>query len=346
MVARIVAAVAANQSDAQARRIRRKNDERAAAGLPHVSGERAYGYDLDRTTVIDHEAQVIRTCVERFLAGESLVSIAQWLQEKEIKTATGRNDWRTPTLRNLIRSPRIAGLREHRGEVVGLAQWPAIITVQQHEQIVGRLKANAARNQRSPRRYILSGKVFCGLCGAKMYSSPDGGRRRYGCRRGPDFGGCGKQYINAEPLERLIVRAVLARLDSAEVIAAARHARNSDDGAAKLARELETLTSRKDELIDMYATGEIDRRGLLKGTGAIDAQIDAARKALDRIEAPPLAGTAGHGRSIAAMWDSPDMTIQRQAAVITTILDRVIINPAPSKGPRMNPERAEPVWLV
>lgn len=65
MVARIYAAVAANQSYAASRRIRRKNDERASAGLPHISGSRAYGYGLDRRTIVEDEAAVIRDAAAR-----------------------------------------------------------------------------------------------------------------------------------------------------------------------------------------------------------------------------------------------------------------------------------------
>lgn len=61
LMARIAAAVAANQSDAMSRRIKRKNDERAAAGKPHITGQRAYGFELDRVTVVESEALVIRT---------------------------------------------------------------------------------------------------------------------------------------------------------------------------------------------------------------------------------------------------------------------------------------------
>jgi hypothetical protein len=37
------------------------------------------------------------------------------------------DNWQGSTLRRVLISPRIAGLREHNGEVVGKAVWPAII---------------------------------------------------------------------------------------------------------------------------------------------------------------------------------------------------------------------------
>lgn len=347
LVARIMAAVAANQSDAAARRIRRKNDENAKAGLPHKTGQRAYGYELDRMTVVESEAQVIREAARRFLAGESLVSVVAWLQAEGVRTATGMNEWRTPTLRNLLKSPRIAGLREHRGEVVGEAAWPAIITRQEHEQITARLAESAALNRRSPRRYLLSGKVFCGACENKMFSSPDGGRRRYGCRKGPDFGGCAKVFINAEPLEDFIVKAVLTRLGSPATVEAIRNAEQPDSAATTLSDELTGHLRKRDELMEMWTDGTLTRREWLVGREKIEGRIDSTRRRLARIDAGTgLSQFVGKAENIAAAWGAPDMTLQRQAAVIGAIISRVVIHPAERPSNRVDLGRIEPEWIV
>jgi site-specific DNA recombinase len=347
LVARIMAAVAANQSDASARRIRRKNDENAAAGKPHKTGQRAYGYELDRMTVVESEAKVIREAARRFLAGESLVSVAAWLQAEGIHTATGMNEWRTPTLRNLLKSPRIAGLREHRGEVVGDALWPAIITRREHEQITARLAESAALNRRSPRRYLLSGKVFCGACGTKMVSSPDGGRRRYGCRKGPDFGGCAKIFINAEPLEEFIVRAVLTRLSSPATAEAIRNAEQPDSTGKTLSDELTALYRKQQELVEMWTEGAITRREWIPARDAIETRIDSTRRQLARLDAGTgLSHFLGNAKSVGAAWDAPDMTLQRQAAVVGAIMSRVVIHPAKRASNRVDLSRIEPEWIV
>jgi site-specific DNA recombinase len=347
LIARIMAAVAANQSDAAARRIRRKNDENAAAGKPHKTGQRAYGYELDRMTVVESEAKVIREAARRFLAGESLGSVAAWLQADGIRTATGMNEWRTPTLRNLLKSPRIAGLREHRGEVVGEAAWPAIITRQQHEQITSRFAESAARNQRSPRRYLLSGKVFCGACGTKMASSPDGGRRRYGCRKGPDFGGCAKVFINAEPLEEFIVRAVLTRLSSPATAKAIRDAKQPDSVGATLSDELTVLYRKQEELLEMWTDGTLTKRELVPARTRIATRIDSTRRRLARLDTGTgLSQFIGDAESVAAAWDAPDMTLQRQAAVVGAIMSRVVIHPAKKPSNRVDLSRIDPEWIV
>ena len=81
------------------------------------------------------------------LRGESLRSIAFDFNERGIKPAGGKRNgeskidkWQGSTLRRVLMSPRIAGLREHNGEVVGEATWPAIIDRATHDRLVGLLE--------------------------------------------------------------------------------------------------------------------------------------------------------------------------------------------------------------
>ena len=105
LVARLMAAVAANESDAKSRRTKRKQRELAERGLPSGGGTRPFGFAPDRLHLDEAEADVIRALAARLLAGEPLVSLARWLQESEVRTVTGK-EWRTPTVRNLLLSPR------------------------------------------------------------------------------------------------------------------------------------------------------------------------------------------------------------------------------------------------
>ena len=136
LVARIMAAVAEAESATKSRRQKRKNEQKAALGLPHISSTRPFGYELDGMTVVESEAVVIRALVARFLAGESLRSLATWLDHEGVRTVTG-GPWRTTTLRAMLCSGRIAGLRELRGEVIGPAQWPGIITPDERDRVLG-----------------------------------------------------------------------------------------------------------------------------------------------------------------------------------------------------------------
>lgn len=104
LMARLLAAVAANESDAKSRRQSRKMQQLAEQGRPHGGGVRPFGFAKDRLNHEPDEAQVIRELADRLLAGQTLTSVTAWLEESGVRTVTGK-PWRTPTVRNLFAQP-------------------------------------------------------------------------------------------------------------------------------------------------------------------------------------------------------------------------------------------------
>lgn len=90
MLARILAAVAANEGDIKAARLRARRAQDAAAGRAH--GPLGYGYDAEQH-IVPEEAAVVREIAARLLDGESLYAIASSLNERGIDTpAAGKWD--------------------------------------------------------------------------------------------------------------------------------------------------------------------------------------------------------------------------------------------------------------
>lgn len=170
LIARIHAAVAAQESVRKSERVRRKAQQNAEAGKPGGGAQRPFGYEADKVTVNEAEAEALRQIVERFIAGESLRSLVNWLDESGMIPTNG-GQWRTPTLRNILRSGRIAGLREYRGEIVGPAVWEPIITPAQREQVLAVMESRKTSGRRAVRTHLLTGRLNCGECGGRLYSS-------------------------------------------------------------------------------------------------------------------------------------------------------------------------------
>ena len=87
-MARIFAAFAAKESGRRSARVKRKMQANAEAGLPH-GPSRPFGYESDKITIRETEAVIIRDLVARFLAGESLRSLAEWMNHTGIPTLQG-----------------------------------------------------------------------------------------------------------------------------------------------------------------------------------------------------------------------------------------------------------------
>lgn len=344
MVARIMGAAAAYESDAKSRRSRRKMQELAERGRPHGGGVRPFGFTDDRTTVHPGEARIIRDLAGRLLAGESLVSLTQWLHDNDTHTVTGKQ-WRTPTVRALLLSPRIAGLREHQGQVIGKAVWEPIIPETQREQIVALLTDPARRTNRTARRYLLSGLVRCSRCGSKMVTGQDRTRRRYLCRSGADFGGCGSLTITAVPLDQFVADAVLYRLDSPELAAALAGNAAADADAASLREAIAADAARLIELSDLYADQQITAPEWMAARKRIDARLTLnRRKQTTRAGTPVLAGHVGNGTALRQQWES--LNLSRQAAIVRAVIDHVAITPGTQGARTLDPGRVQVTWRL
>ena len=142
-------AIAWQESAIRSERVKAAVERNVKAGKRTGGGSRPFGYKIIRhdqgegakrrwrivgEELEPAEAEAIREAVGRVLKGETLRSIAFDFNRRGIKPAGGKKNgeskidkWQGSMLKRVLVSPRIAGLREHHGEVVGEAAWPAII---------------------------------------------------------------------------------------------------------------------------------------------------------------------------------------------------------------------------
>lgn len=343
MVLRIMGAVAAAESASKGRRAKRKMDEVAAAGMPHGGRYRPFGYEADRITVREDEAKVIRAMVARYLAGESLRSLTTWVESTGVPSVAGK-PWRTTTVRLILGSARIAGLRSHRGHVIGQAVWAAIISEADRDRVLAKMEQRTSTRERTPRTYLLSGLVHCGRCDGKLFSSRRPDARRYVCMGGPDHGGCGKMTIVAEPLEELVTAAVLYRLDSPQLAEVLQGHAAQDEQTAALSEQLVADRAQLAELAQMFAVREIGRVEWLTAREAIDARVSDTERRLARMTRnDALDGVVGNGAALSATW--AELSLSRQHAIVKAVMDRAVVAPG-KRSPVFNPERVDLVWRI
>jgi DNA invertase Pin-like site-specific DNA recombinase len=345
--ARVLGAVANYASQRAGERIRRKMLELARQGRRHGSGHRQFGYDRDGYTVRDDEAQLLRDLTARLLAGESLNSLTNWLNERQTPTASGHPLWLRTTLRGILENPGICGLRTHNGEIIGPAAWPAIITPEQGEK-VRTLLQNRARGRRRPaRRYLLAGMLRCHNCGETMRAWPKGETRNYVCGKNADRpNACGGTYIKAEPVEQLIAEAVLMRLDTPALAdAASGKRRREDDSLAQLREAISADAQQLTDLAEAHGNKLITLPEWLTARKPIEARLAKARRELaDTTGTPDLAELAGTGTALRDSW--PTLNLDRQRAIIAAVLDHAVIGPGKPGRSSFDPGRVRPTWRV
>jgi DNA invertase Pin-like site-specific DNA recombinase len=343
--ARIVGAVARKSSDDTSRRIRRKHQELALAGKPGGGGNRPFGYRADRLTVLPSEAAIVRDLVRRVLAGESIRSLAVDLDRRGIPTTTGRPSWSIQTLKRMLRSPRLAGQRAYHDEIVAVGGWEAIITAEESARVRAVLDERGQSRRRDARRYLLAGGLLrCGLCEAVLVSRPAGdGTRRYVCAKGPGLAGCGRIATKADPIEALLVEAVLYRLDSPEMAAILDGRVREDAPTAAIQAELDIDREQLVELARVHGERQITLPEWLAARKPIEARVEMAQRRLSRLSSSAaIDDYVGSSDALRAAWIG--LPLSRQRAAVAAVLDHAVVRPAGVGGGRFDPDRVVPVW--
>jgi site-specific DNA recombinase len=346
LVLRIAAAVAANESASKSRRVARKAEQNAAEGKPHKGSVRPFGYETDFVTVRADEAAIYRDLVARFLAGESTRSMATWLNDQGVPTVTDAA-WVTSTLKGMLTNARYAGLRVHRGQVVGPGIWDPIITEDEHRRVLAKYAERKNSGRRIPQRYLLSGLVRCGRCRGRLFSSArtykNSTSRRYVCMAGPDHGGCGRMTVVADPLERFLADAVLYRLDTTELADSLAGRSSQDQRSQELTQTLDESTELLEELSLAYANRDISMREWLTAKKPITQRLEQVQRQLGQItRTTALTGLVGNGEELRTSWGS--LNLSRQHAIVSALVDHVVIGPGTPGARALDPSRVSVQW--
>lgn len=344
LIARLSSAIANKESRQKSRRIARKHDELAADGKPSGGGARPYGFEDNKITVRESEAAVIREVAARLLGGDSMGSICRDLEDRGLRSSTGKA-WKVSGLRRIMMTGRISGQREHHGEIVGPAVWPAIITPDQTTRLRALFNDPSRKATRAPRSYVLSGMLRCGRCASTMVSRPrPGGVRAYVCNGDPGTGGCGRMYVTADGVEALVVEAVLYRLDTPELAATLARGVEHADGAATQAAHDED-TAQLEELAQAYANKAIQLAEWLTARKIIEDRIKINRRKLSRMTGTTvLDGFIGDSDQLRQLW--ADLTLSRQQAIVKAVVDHLVVSSSPNHGNTFDPDRINPIWKL
>jgi site-specific DNA recombinase len=349
-MARVVVAMASKSSEDESRRMKLKHAELAKHGKT-AGGKRPFGYKADRVSIDRREAKLIRQAADRILAGGSLRSIVNEWNAAGIPTANGA-EWRHFTLKWILTSARIAGLRAHNGTTVGKADWEPIITEAEHLRLRAILNDPARRpsNSGNARKYLLTGFATCGapsadggVCGHRLVARPRGdGERSMVCAS--DFGGCGKIRALAEPLEVEVARRLFVVVDSpATAKAYARSERGSkrdglEDQLTAQEGSLRQLTN------DHYVDRLVGRDDYLSAKAALEERIAETNALLASSTTTHRAGAEYIGRGDALRKDWDGMALDRQRSILDAFVVSVVVSPAVKGRNTFDPKRVAVTW--
>lgn len=351
-MARVMVAVANKSSRDTARRVARKHEELASEGKPGGGGFRGYGFTREGHQVIEDEAKILREIGARILGdwdgwtdeqradidpemGESLYSITADLQRRKIPTATGV-PWTPRSVGSVVSKASIAGLRSHKGEVIGKAVWEPIIPEERWKLICERLAMRAGDTDLALQRW-LNGVLRCSRCGHLMTGSHGNGGPRYWCE--PKSGGCGKMAVKASFAEDEIESQVLTLLSKPRILEQLRtvaDTETTDEARAELAEDEAQLK----EMAGAYARREVTFAEYKEARGIIEKRIKESRALLvsraPRVLRKLLAGDVEAGWKALAPVDKREVILALVPGYDVLPHDR-------SKGNKFDPGRLVPI---
>jgi len=345
--ARIEGAVARHESEHKSERIRRKHLELAENGAVSGGGRRPFGYEADRLSVRPDEADQIRRAAADVMAGASVRSIAARWNADGVASVTGAA-WSPTTVKRLLCSGRIAGQREHHGQVSSVAAWAPIITPAESTRLRSIL-TDAARRQNSTstaRTYLLSGFVYCGGCGARMTARPvvRKGHRYPRLACAADRGGCNKVGIVVEPLDALITEVAFQRLDGPELADALARQGQAHQGTADLELAIADDEAALEELTrDRYVERTLTAAMFAAARVPLERRLSEARAKLAAL-ALTAAVELPAGGILRLRW--PELDLEQKRAILGQIIDRITIAPTTRAHNRFDPQRVSVRWRV
>ena len=246
----------------------------------------------------------------------------------------------------MLASPRISGQREHHGEIVATAEWPAIISPAEtaRDPRAARRTRSGART-RAARRYLLGGLLVCSHCGERLVARPrSGGQRRYACAKGPGFSGCGKTYINADDgrAVRRRGRAAPARLAPSCSAALERRQRSDPDAQRWLRRDRAGAGAARSSSPPPTATARSRWTSWRAARKPIEQRLTDARKQLAQGLAHQRARPLRRQRRGAARASGTRSTSASSTRSSPPSLDHVVVGPGRRGYNRFDESRLTP----
>lgn len=353
------------------RRMRRSHRSRAEEGRPS-GGPRPFGWNEDRLTLNEEEADLLRKAAKDFLAGRSLHSIIREWQGLGVKTSLG-NGWGVASLKVGLKNPRICGLRELGGELVRDAggepirgKWAAIISEEEWSAIRAVFNARKGhfitRNMeigkahssdyRDP-TYLLSAIVRCGrpqpdgtLCNTPMRVNvrKSATHHDYTCRSKVE-GGCGSLSRRGDLVDEYVSEAVLAKLEERAFAASAETSTWGEES------KLQSTKKRLEELTKQWNAEKISNDLFFKLAPGLEKEIARLRGERANFTASIELRQARASTDVAEIrrrWHLLEMEggfpISIKRAYIREALHTVIVHPAGRGQRTFNPDLLQPVW--
>lgn len=273
------------------------------------------------------------------IKGQSYKHIAWHFNELNVPTTTGKL-WYPITVSNLLQKPKYKGVRVHKG-VEHPGQWAPVFDLETWEelQLAIQLRSATKAGVPKPRRYMLTGVLFCGGCGVPLNGMTKRDnpsrplRRTYQCRVQGDAvrkHGCGGVTRNADALEHWIRECVFAHINSAEVLELVGVNKEDTEAIKSVLADRKQQQAMLDQFVDDYATGLLTRPQFERAKLTAESELKRLEKLLTRYASSnAVLSMLPSDKSVEEAWHEESDDWKR--SLVSSLVERIIVNPGITK---------------
>lgn len=350
MAARIMVTMANKSSADTARRVKRAHERGRMTG--NATGSiRPFGFgrsdvkwskqtDAEKATHNEREATMIQKAANDVLNGITIMQITEeWIKSGVPTTRNGI--WRHRTVRQLLKSPRIAGWRtyEHgialdeNGEQIR-GQWDPILDQDTWDRLQVALSPRNSRGRvprRGARHYLLTGLLRCGKCNNLMYGNArhtDRPMRHYYVCKGQDHG---TLSIAGVPTDETIDAMMMDRLQQERL--------QTEAPVFAGSARLEEVKEKIQEYLEGFNQGHISGDTMWPQVRKLEIERDALKAARDEF----IAATAGPStRLTPEEWEKS--TPAEKRAHLEKDIEAIMVKPTVNGKKAWDRERLVVIW--
>jgi len=349
MTARILGAVARQESEHKGERVARARQQKALNG-EWMGGIRPLGWGvptdekrkrvdrktgaeievpvLDMMKTVPEEAEALRSWTDTILSGGSIRSLVKWCADKGIRTTRGNPITHTD-MRDMLMRPRNAGIAVYRGEEVGRGQWEPIVDEAKYRAVVAILSDPSRKTNRGAQpKWVGSLLYLCGrnMCRQGMTVTQSGGRQ-YPSYRCPTGHGGGRQAETVDQHVEDVIVERLSRPDAQDLLLPGPD--NVD--VPGLQAESEQIRQRMKNLGGLFGSGGLELEPFTEGMDTARAQLEGVTQQLARAATrDPLVDLVG-APDVRKAWKA--LELDRQRNVLRALVTVTLTTPRQGRMP-------------
>ena len=255
----------------------KQNAEKVTRGMrqnaekcKYNGGNMTYGYaiDSDGYYILDNErAPIVKEIFERVAEGETVKSIMDDLNNRGVKSATGKTFVKN-SLQNLLRNEKYKGIYIY-SDIRIPGGIPRIVSDELFDEVQNRIGRHPSAHRPATEDYLLTGKAFCGHCKEPMIGTSGTSKtgkiyRYYKCSKSPSK--CDKKNVSKDLIEELVFKTCRDHITDElidMILESVRELNEQDQESLELIRlrkDIKETETKIERLVDQIENGTANER--------------------------------------------------------------------------------------